>query len=991
MYQFVITLFDHRYFGKVLVPTYIIQDNDEYLTIYETANIAHLSNPLYETSAEIEQIIRFYEKYTDKKLFKIFSKAANITDFYAKLTTPFVEERIKPYVAAIMAKMLQIISKHNMKLYTRWPGFSNLYENDKLLLFIEKAHPTFYFTKHNEGLSYTLTISTPESELSLLGKEMHTISNHPCLILIENCLFLFSDIDAKKLQPFVLKKSIEIPKSAEKKYFETFILACISKYEVVAEGFDIADADPNPCAILAFEEDLSATPVLNLRFRYGKKLFWGEPKAVCDVSYEETDGHYKFIKFARKASWENRIRTTINNLGVETDENDTLLLAEKDNAVQKKYALVWWLNTYAAALEESGIVIEQVFFKEKYFISNFEFHSETFDKTDWFDLHGTIIIGDIRLPFVRLRKHILNNIKEYPLSNGFIFIIPDDWFTRYQEIFKFGEVEGDILKLPRIHHALIVNHALPTSFATEQNAGFDSIVNQPTEVSPLVRAELRQYQKEGYWWMMNLNRNKFGGCLADDMGLGKTLQTLTLLQKIYETDCEIAVRLDHGATPVADETGQLTMQFDDEVDNDYAEDENKDVRSLAASIVVMPKSLLHNWYNEIKKFTPNLKVYVYNGVKRLKTKDIGRIFSHYHVVLTSYGTLRIDLEYVATYKFNYLILDESHYIKNPASKIYQAVNQIEAEHRLAITGTPIENSLHDLWAQFNFINPGILGSFNYFKTHFVLPITKQKNEDMELRLKNLINPYILRRTKQEVAKDLPLLAEQTLYCDMSEHQKKKYIQEKSGIRNEILETIDLKTEKSRFVALQALMKLRLLANHPVLADAKYTGDSGKFEVILNTLENLKAEGHKTLIFSSFVKHLRMFESYFEEKKWKFSMLTGQTVHREKEIEQFQKDPENQVFLISIKAGGVGLNLTAADYVFILDPWWNPAAELQAINRAHRIGQDKNIMVYRFITNNSIEEKIAVLQQTKLKLADTFINPNNPFENLSDEEIKQLFS
>ena len=284
-----------------------------------------------------------------------------------------------------------------------------------------------------------------------------------------------------------------------------------------------------------------------------------------------------------------------------------------------------------------------------------------------------------------------------------------------------------------------------------------------------------------------------------------------------------------------------------------------------------------------------------------------------------------------------------------------------------------------------------MGSNNYFRNHFLLPILKNKDQVRAEKLRRLINPFILRRTKEEVAKDLPPLSQQVLFCDMTEEQKSVYEKEKSGLRNKLFENLDRMTgEKSRFVALQALMRLRLLANHPTLVDEHFNGESGKFERIRKSLNNLRIEKHKVLIFSSFVKHLRLIEKYCQKHHWKYSMLTGETLNREHVIDEFQYDDENLIFLISLKAGGVGLNLTSADYVFILDPWWNPAAEMQAINRAHRIGQDKKVMVYRFITAESIEEKIALLQNEKTELADAFVQSNNPLKNISDEELKALF-
>jgi SNF2 family DNA or RNA helicase len=335
-------------------------------------------------------------------------------------------------------------------------------------------------------------------------------------------------------------------------------------------------------------------------------------------------------------------------------------------------------------------------------------------------------------------------------------------------------------------------------------------------------------------------------------------------------------------------------------------------------------------------------------------------------------------------------------VKNPTSKIYQSVIELRAGFKMVLTGTPIENSLSDLWAQLNFTNPGLLGSLDFFRREFADPIERMgESEERKLRqkrLQKLISPFILRRTKEEVIEDLPELTESLQYCSMDEEQKQLYEFEKSRIRNSILSLMDKGEQaKTNILIIQGLTKLRQLANHPKMIDPDSLAGSGKFDDIMAMLESIIAENHKVLLFSSFVKHLELFEYEFNLHLWKYAKLIGSTSDREGEIKKFQGIPDCKIFLISLKAGGVGLNLTAADYVFFLDPWWNPAAENQALSRAHRIGQKNKVMVYRFITEETIEQKILLLQERKKDLADIFINNNNPFKQLSSEEILNLFS
>ena len=465
---------------------------------------------------------------------------------------------------------------------------------------------------------------------------------------------------------------------------------------------------------------------------------------------------------------------------------------------------------------------------------------------------------------------------------------------------------------------------------------------------PGFRDIMRSYQREGLNWLIFLQSNNLGGCLADDMGLGKTIQTLAMLQ--YNK-----------------ENGLLNNE------------------KISSTLLIVPASLVHNWQNEIARFAPGLKVCSYIGHQRKKSTSS---FSTCDIVLSSYHTVRQDIDVISKYKFLYVVLDESQVIKNPASQLYKTVMRLQSSHRLVLTGTPVENSLTDLWTQLNFVNPGLLGNLNYFRKEFARPIEKNNSEEKEAKLNRLIRPFILRRTKEEVARDLPEVTEQTVFCDMSDEQLKLYEEEKSAIRNGILNNIEsIGVEKSAIMILQGLMKLRQIANHPELADSTFLGSSGKFSAVIEDIRNVIAEGHKILVFSSFVKHLDLFAREFKQDGIQYSMLTGQTANREKVVSDFQDSKETRIFLISLKAGGVGLNLTAADYVFILDPWWNPAAESQALNRAHRIGQDKSVFVYRYISSGTIEEKIVRLQEKKSKLAETFISSNNP---LRDLDIKEMF-
>ena len=372
-------------------------------------------------------------------------------------------------------------------------------------------------------------------------------------------------------------------------------------------------------------------------------------------------------------------------------------------------------------------------------------------------------------------------------------------------------------------------------------------------------------------------------------------------------------------------------------------------------------------------------------------KDAAK-FEGYDLVLTSYGITRLDIDVLKEYYFNYIILDESQAIKNPGSNIARAVKKLKSKYRLILTGTPLENSTLDLWSQMTFINPGLLGSQSFFKNEFLLPIEKRKDEKKTQKLNAIIKPFILRRHKSQVATELPEKVLNVQYCGMTTMQEEQYEEVKSYYRNKILDEIETKgISKSQFLLLQGLSKLRQLANHPKLVDPDYKGDSGKLEDVTYMINNAVSEGHKILIFSQFVKHLSIVKDYLNTHKLQYAYLDGGTKNRQEQVEVFQNNSKVKIFLISLKAGGLGLNLTKADYVFLLDPWWNPAVESQAIDRAHRIGQENKVFTYKFITKNTVEEKILALQQKKIKLATDLITTEESFvKELCKEDIESLF-
>jgi non-specific serine/threonine protein kinase len=407
-------------------------------------------------------------------------------------------------------------------------------------------------------------------------------------------------------------------------------------------------------------------------------------------------------------------------------------------------------------------------------------------------------------------------------------------------------------------------------------------------------------------------------------------------------------------------------------------------------LIIAPTSVLFNWQREIEKFTPDIDYLLHYGTKRIR--DVRRLRKK-SLILTTYGHLRRDISFLKDINFHYVVLDESQNIKNPHSDTAQAARNLISANRLALTGTPVENNTLELWSQFSFLSPGLLGAQGFFKENFMRPIEKEQNEQIASTLKKIIFPFILRRTKEEVVKELPPKIENVIYSPMSEGQQKIYDQVRDSYRNTIAEEIASKgLGKSAMRVLEGLTKLRQVACHPLLVDKQFEDEAGKFEALKLMIEEIISEDHKVLVFSQFVKMLTVMREYLDEEAIEYSYLDGSTKDREGAVNKFQEEKDIRIFLISLKAGGVGLNLTAADYVIHYDPWWNPAVEMQASDRAHRIGQTKKVFSYKLISKDSVEEKILKLQQQKKQLVQKLITTEGGYyKSLNKEDIIDLFT
>ncbi len=974
--EFVITLTEHRYLGSVFVP-YLIQKKEQFYTVKSVVKKRDLTHSDYVFQPYEKELVRIIEKYSDENLTRKFSRAENVSEFFSTLKKNYFEKYVTPFIEKCMFEVASVLMLSPVRLLSKEVKYANLYDEDQIKVHPLYAKPVFYFERTSTETRYYLKVFLDGREVNLQNRNIRIVANQPCLMVYKSELIVFEKLNAKKLIPFFEKEIVTIPNSIEEKYYNGFVLNTVRDFEVHAKGFKVLGESVRKTAVLSIEKNLKYEPRLVLYFVYGDERFLPSANRDIAVSLQKEKNEYIFKKVQRDRKWEESLLVFLKELKLKEDNGyfspDGLSVLENNDAL---WFLVNWVNRNKTRLSEKEIVVSQEKLEKQYFTGEQNLELKTQKSGDWFDVYATVQFGEFNIPFIKLKKYILNDIREFTLPNGEIAVLPEEWFARYKGLIPFAKFHGDRLLVEKYHFTLLQGGVGNISASALDS--LQQLSGQSAEKASLpsnLKASLRNYQEEGFQWMYGLYENGFGGCLADDMGLGKTLQTLALLLKLkrIKNDIKINNALDLG--------GQIELFNEEDVEEVIQ----------PASIIVVPTSLVHNWENEIRKFTPALKAYKYVGYQRKKVVDIEKIARFYDIIITTYGTVRNDVKLLGATEFFYLILDESQSIKNSSSKTYKAMMELRAQHKLVLTGTPIENSLADLWSQMNFINKGVLGNLTFFKRHFITPIEKHNNEEQQEKLRLMIRPFILRRKKEEVAKDLPPLMEQVRVCEMNRDQNKLYEHEKSVIRNKILENIEKEgVGKSSFVILQGLTKLRQLANHPSLLEKETRDGSGKFDEIFRMLENLVAENHKVLIFSSFVSHLELLKAKIEDEKWKYSILTGQTMKREQVIRNFQDDPNNHIFLISLKAGGVGLNLTEADYVFIIDPWWNPAAENQAINRAHRIGQDKHVFVYRFITENSIEEKIQKLKERKSSLADKFINSNNPFQKITREEVISLF-
>lgn len=776
----------------------------------------------------------------------------------------------------------------------------------------------------------------------------------PLLFLHNSMLYMFEKPhDALQVELFSQKGYLRVPVKEWGGYLKDYLLPLSRQYQIQFDPSLLAEVDDISPEHHVYLKEVGETFIIQPGFSYhGHEVDWNEENRITVqegnkvlVIHRNKEAEQQFVE---------KIRALHTNFSHPSSHNYFYLRAKE--ALKNN-----WFFLFFDTLKEMNV---RVFGFDN--LRNFRFSAhkpvtnlQISSGIDWFDAQIEVLYGDQKVSIKDI-KHALASRQNYvQLADGSLGLLPEEWLKKYSLLFKIGEEKDKGLKLSKYNFSVIDelyefidDEAIVIELEQKRKKllQFDEIRN--VALPGNVNAVLRPYQESGFQWLNYLDEVKWGGILADDMGLGKTIQALTFIQHYKNTHSDKCLAL-----------------------------------------VVCPTTLIYNWENEIKKFTPTIRYHIHHGPTRQKNPET---LQQFDIIITTYGTLRSDVQLLMKMELDYVVLDESQAIKNPQSKVTKAAQLLHTKNRLALSGTPMQNNTFDIYAQMNFLNPGMLGSVDFFRNEFATPIDKFQDEERKDHLRKLIYPFILRRTKEQVAKELPDKIETVIFCEMDAEQRHIYDAYRNTYRSKILGVIeDQGMERSQLTILQGLMKLRQICDSPAILNEaeQYPNHSVKLHELTREIsENIS--NHKVLVFSQFLGMLGLIRERLHHLKVPFEYFDGSTstIERERAIQNFQQNDECRVFLISLKAGGVGLNLTAADYVYIVDPWWNPAVEQQAIDRTHRIGQTKNIFAYRMICKDTVEEKILQLQERKKSLVKDIIADDTGFiKKLTKEDVLYLFS
>ena len=850
------------------------------------------------------------------------------------------------------SQMLDLLAEEKF-VYVAFPIGYNIKKDDLIEMQVSKSKISIEFNIYendlfiNAKIQYLLegeVLDPKEIDLNLTTNDMIAVGN------------IFYPILNFETAAFIMEydSEIKMAKGHREHFFNTVIQPLSAKFNInFSDGIydtQTINLDFNKKQVFLSEQDEYL--IIQPRVVYGEELPILLSATGNIVQYSDN----QVITYGRNFDLEDLFVDLISNLHPDFAKQAA---AKYFFLHYEDFTQNMWFYQFFDILQENNVEVFGLKDLKNFKYSPYQgkFSTSISSGQDWFEVNIEMSYGDEKISLNDIKKAVLNEQKYVQLKDGSVGIIPSEWLKKLEKYFRNGEIKKDKLAISKLRFSIVdeLFDQIDDAEVMQELAEKRQRIKTFSEISKVkvpkeIKAELRQYQKEGLNWLNFLDEMHWGGILADDMGLGKTLQVLTLFQHIAKT--------------------------------------NK-----LPNLIVVPTTLLFNWENEIRKFAPKLKAFYHYGPNRVQETEH---FKKYDIVFTTYGTLLRDVQFLMKCPFNYLVLDESQAIKNPASRRYKAAVLINAKNRLALTGTPIENSTFDLFAQMNFINPGFFGSVQSFKDNYSNPIDKEGNEIIGSELQRIINPFVLRRTKENVATELPTKTEDVIYCEMESEQRRVYDNYRNSYRDRLLNKIkDEGLGKSKLMVLEALTRLRQICDSPALlkSDEITTLQSIKIKEIVRHIRE-KTANHKVLIFSQFVGMLTLVREELAKLNIQYEYLDGKSnvKQRENSVNNFQENEKLRVFLISLKAGGTGLNLTSADYVYILDPWWNPAVENQAIDRCYRIGQDKKVFAYRMICKNTVEEKIMLLQAKKKKIASDIIQTDeNIMKTINVNDINELFS
>ena len=940
-YKLIFSVHKHPFLGVMIHPYVVAYTSLDTLSLtYQKVFSGNASYYDRLTETELEQIAALDDIMVEN-IVKKFSPKQKIRPkeyFQKHFSKDELKQKIRPHIERSITALFNLLPAGQDSLYVADeinPAAIPVNINE------EFTKVLFHFRKNENGTSYFITLKHGEERVPFMKLGGMLLAQHPARILVNGQVYKFYDfVDGSKIGVFINKKFVHVRPENQKIYYTKFVKPLLETAPVYSQGFEIITKKEEAKPVLSLAQqgdDIGFT----LSIKYEETLFPYLRDKLFHVDLDWKEGEPVFTKYKRSKIWEANRITALEELGLK-NASESFFTLEKTGL----HDCIAWLRQNKEVLEISHFEVNAKL-KQEYSFVKPSLNYAISDKIDWFDLNVVITIGDFELPFSKVVAEMKKGNRELTLPNAHIFVFPEEWFALGDALanqssknnrYSVKKYQVDILSL--IKSKEIKSHLTKLV----------DIKKEKTHKN--FNGKLRPYQTDGLSWLMFLRNNRFGGILADDMGLGKTVQTLAFLQK-----------LKHQKQPAK-------RQF----------------------LLIAPTSLLFNWKQEALKFTPDLSVIIHAGTKRAKQSTE---LQNLDLVITSYGLIRNDSALFQELEFDVILLDESQNIKNHTAKTTQYINKLNAVCRVALTGTPIENTIRDLWSQMNFLNKGLLGSLKTFEEKYAKPIEKLGDHNKAKELQAVIKPFLLRRTKSEVAKDLPPITEKVIYCEMTQEQSEYYEEVKSEYRNSLNDLTDQKTlQKAKFSILQGLSRLRQIANHPLLVNKEYNGTSGKHNILIEKISTAITDGHKVLVFSQFVSYLDLIEKDLQKQGLIYFRLTGSTSKekRAKYVKEFQALDEPAAFLISLKAGGTGLNLTSADYVFIVDPWWNPAAEAQARDRTHRIGQMQNVFSYKFISRDTIEEKITDLQVKKKGFSkDIIVSENNILSNLDINKLQILLS